>query len=203
MKIAFVCGLAGRNCWVARLNSLSAHEYSSFLLPDIISEKGTLISSFIDDLHKYDVIVLHSMSSYLLSFSELHKFCPILFDPNLDVADQSLISNIERIDTDTYKQKILQNIFVNSPCVCGKCRKKINSRELACYMILAKKICEEQFSSVMSDAISKNKLRILRSRDGQIPSSFENTITDTGLNHNAMLDNPLRFEKQLEKLLTT
>ena len=89
-KVVLICGLAGQSCWVDRLNNLVNNIYLAELLPKIFQD----VTSFLEGLHQYDLLIIHSMSSYLLLYDQVVQSEVVLFDPNIELELNSPIFKI-------------------------------------------------------------------------------------------------------------
>lgn len=199
-KVALICGLAGRRCWVLNLNALLKNNYKSIILPEIITSTGNINRNMLDELCKYDLLILHSMSSYLLRYNEISQQNIVLFDPNIIADSSSLVFRVGTNTSEVYKRKFIQNILINSPCVCGKCHKINMQQDIEIYLRLVDEICEEGFTELTKRKILENNIPMLSSRDWQLHSEEFIIHENTKIDHMAMISYPMDFEESLIKM---
>ena len=195
-KVALICGLAGQNCWVDRLNNLGNHRYVPLLLPKIFED----VTIFLEELHHYDLLIIHSMSSYLLLYDQVVQCEVVLFDPNIELELNSPIFKIYSNSSISYRKKFLANVLVNSPCICGNCGRKDIRKDVENYLRLAQKICEIKFPERILHEIRNNNIPLLASNDWGAHIVDAIIYKEDDIDHLAMITNPKKFETALEKI---
>ena len=195
-KVVLICGLAGQSCWVDRLNNLGNNIYLAELLPKIFQD----VTSFLEGLHQYDLLIIHSMSSYLLLYDQVVQSEVVLFDPNIELELNSPIFKIYSNNSISYRKKLLANILVNSPCICGNCGKTDIRKDVETYLQLAEKISEMKFPEKILNKIQNNNIPLLASNDWAANALDARIYKEDDIDHLAMITNPKKFENALEKI---